>query len=136
MKIFDLLIVEDDDGDVELMQETLPEDIEFRYRRALNGEEAMSSISASLPDIIFLDLNMPKIDGRQVLTSIKQDPRYKKVPVIVISTSINPEDIKLSYELGANAYLTKSGNFDEFSDQMQRLGDFWFRHVLLPPVDI
>lgn len=135
MKTFELLIVEDDDGDVELMQETLPSDIYFSFRRAVDGEEAMASLSSRIPDLIFLDLNIPKIDGKQVLENIKKDFRYKKIPVIIVSTSLNEEDIRLSYELGANAYLTKSGNFEDFFKQMQRLGDFWFRHVLFPPLD-
>ena len=134
MKIFDLLIIEDDDGDVELMQETLPSDTHFQYqyRRAHDGEQAMALIAISIPDIIFLDLNIPKIDGRKILDTIKKDSRYKSIPVIVVSTSLDKQDIKLSYELGANAYITKSNEFEDFSDKMQRLGHFWFRHVLLP----
>lgn len=135
MKTFQLLIVEDDDGDVELMQETLPSDIYFDYQRAVDGEEAMASLSDRIPDLIFLDLNLPKLDGRQLLEIIKKDFRYRKIPVIVVSTSLDEKDVKLSYDLGANAYLTKSGNFEDFFNQMQRLGDFWFRHVLFPPVD-
>lgn len=132
MKIFDLLIVEDDDGDVELMRETLPTNEGFSYRRAVDGEQAMALVADAIPDLIFLDLNIPKIDGRQFLETIKKDLRYNKIPVIVISTSLDLEDVKLSYELGANAYLAKSSDFEDFSAKMNSLGDFWLKHVVLP----
>ena len=131
MNPISILIVEDDDGDVEIMKEAFPDDLEYSFHRARNGEEALSCISRTPPDIVFLDLNMPRTDGRDVLREMKIVQR--QIPIIIVSTSTSAEDIKLSYELGANAYVSKSASFTDFADKMDGLSRFWFKHALLPP---
>lgn len=136
----DVLLVEDDPGD-ELMTREAFEDnkigntlhvvrdgeeaLDFLYRR---GEHA----AAPRPDLILLDLNLPKYDGRQVLERIKSDPDLTHIPVVVLTTSAAEEDILRSYKLHANAYVTKPVDLDQFIAAVRQIDDFFVQVVRLP----
>ncbi|MER7776010.1 response regulator [Streptomyces sp. NPDC096191] len=136
----DVLLVEDDPGD-ELMTREAFEDnkigntlhvvrdgeeaLDFLYRRAGHAE-------APRPDLILLDLNLPKYDGRQVLEKIKSDPELSDIPVVVLTTSAAEEDILRSYKLHANAYVTKPVDLDQFIAAVRQIDDFFVQVVRLP----
>jgi len=137
----DVLLVEDNPGDVRLTEEAFSEAkinndlhvvhdgasaLDFVYRR---GEYE----SAPTPDLVLLDLNLPKIDGTAVLEEIKTDDVLKRIPVIVLTSSSAEEDVIRSYERHSNAYLTKPVDPDEFVDLVQSFEEFWFSLVKLPP---
>jgi CheY-like chemotaxis protein len=88
---------------------------------------------ARRPDLILLDLNMPRMDGREALREIKTDPELRRIPVVVLTTSEAERDILESYNLGVNAFVTKPVSFDALADAMEALGEFWFDFVRLPP---
>lgn len=139
----DVLLVEDDPGD-ELMTREAFEDnkignnlhvvrdgmeaLDFLHRR---GEHA----DAVRPDLILLDLNLPKYDGRQVLEHIKQDPELASIPVVVLTTSAAEEDVLRSYKLHANAYVTKPVDFDQFIAAVRQIDEFFVSVVKLPRND-
>ena len=139
-RAIDILLVEDNPGDVRLTQEA------FREGKLLNnlwvvndGEEAMSYLhhegvfaDAVRPDIILLDLNMPKKDGREVLAEIKNDPSLKRIPVVVLTTSKAEQDIFRTYNLHVNCYIIKPVDLDQFVNVVQTIEDFWFTVVKLP----
>ncbi len=132
-----ILLVEDNLGDARLVEEVLREG-GFRHRvaHARDGVEAMERLrdpDQQLPDVIFLDLNMPRMDGREILVELKSDSRLKQIPVIVLTTSTSEADIVTSYSLNANCYVTKPVSIDEFLDVMKTLETFWFNVVSLPP---
>ncbi|MEY2242227.1 response regulator [Streptomyces sp. NPDC005070] len=136
----DVLLVEDDPGD-ELMTREAFEDnkignnlhvvrdgeeaLDFLYRRAAHAD-------APRPDLILLDLNLPKYDGRQVLEKIKSDPALSHIPVVVLTTSAAEEDILRSYKLHANAYVTKPVDLDQFIAAVRQIDDFFVQVVRLP----
>ena len=140
-KPVEILLVEDNPGDVRLTQEAFKESkILNNLSVAMDGEEAMAFLrregeygTAPCPDLILLDLNLPKKDGREVLAEIKSDERLRQIPVVVLTISKAEEDIVRSYNLSANCYITKSINFDQFISVVQSIGDFWLRAVKLPP---
>lgn len=140
-KPIEILLVEDDPGDVDLTMEALDEaKIKINFNVAENGAEAIAYLrkegqyaGATLPDLILLDLNMPKKDGREVLCEMQSDENLKFIPVIVLTTSDTDEDILKSYNLGANAYITKPVGLDQFAKVVKSLEDFWFTVVKLPP---
>jgi CheY-like chemotaxis protein len=101
--------------------------LDYLYRR---GEFANTELPR--PWLILLDLNMPRKDGREVLRAIKSDPLLKTIPVIILSTSDEPDDIKASYELGASSYITKPGSFDGLVEMMESIRRYWFSTVKLP----
>jgi CheY-like chemotaxis protein len=137
----DILLVEDNPGDVRLTKEAL------RDAKVLNeifvardGVEAMEFLNRKgrfsnvpLPDLILLDLNLPKKDGREVLAEIKEDPILKHIPVVVLTTSKADEDIVKTYNLHANAYITKPVDLNRFAEIIHVLNEFWFSIVKLPP---
>ena len=136
----EILIVEDDEGD-ELMTREAFEDNEIR--NSLNvvrdGAEALDFLyrrgahtEAVRPDLILLDLNLPKYDGRQVLERIKNDPDLSTIPVVVLTTSSAQEDIVRSYQLHANAYVTKPVDLDQFMKAVRQIDDFFVTLVRLP----
>lgn len=88
--------------------------------------------SSPVPDIILLDLNMPKMSGREVLKRLKKDPRYRAIPVIILTTSRELEDVKICYDLGANSYITKQSSFDEVVSAMKTLTEYWIEIATLP----
>ncbi|MEM8785774.1 MAG: response regulator [Pseudomonadota bacterium] len=137
----EILLVEDNEGDILLTQEAF-EDAKIRnsIHIARDGEQALSMLHkqgphASLPDfdLILLDLNLPKIDGKQVLQDIKNDDRLRRVPVVVMTTSSAQRDIVESYNLHANSYVMKPINFESFKEIVSAIEDFWFSVVVLPP---
>ena len=88
---------------------------------------------APRPDVILLDLNLPRMGGHELLREVKQDNRFKQVPIIVLTTSERPDDVRLAYEAGANAYLLKPVEFSRFTEVIGQLGKFWLEIVELPP---
>lgn len=138
-----ILLVEDNPGDVRLTKEALKESrICNEILVARDGEEAMSILrqkkeggKVSIPQLILLDLNLPKKDGREVLKEIKADEMLKRIPVIVLTTSASEEDILKSYNLHANCYITKPVDLKKFLKIMKITGDFWFSIVQLPPLN-
>lgn len=134
------LLVEDNPGDVRLTQEALKSHkVQNNLHVVNDGEEAMAFLrkqgryqDAPRPDIILLDLNLPRKDGREVLAEIKSDMSLKTIPVVIISSSEAEQDIIKSYDLNANCYVTKPVNFDQFIKVVQSINDFWLTIVKLP----
>ena len=140
-KPVEILLVEDNPGDVRLTQEAFKESkILNNLSVAMDGEEAMAFlrregeyVTVPCPDLILLDLNLPKKDGREVLAEIKSDERLRRIPVVVLTISKAEEDIVRSYNLSANCYITKPIDFDQFINVVKSIGDFWLSVVKLPP---
>lgn len=136
-----ILLVEDNPGDVRLTVEALREGrIANRLHVAGDGEEAMEFIrrqgdhgGAPRPDLVLLDLNLPKKDGREVLEELKSDPDLHRIPVIVLTTSSAEADVLRSYDLHANCYISKPIGYDAFIDAVRSLENFWLKIVHLPP---
>ena len=136
----DVLLVEDSPGDVRLTQEAFRDaNISIRLHVASDGVEAMSFLRkegvhalAPRPDLILLDLNLPKMDGREVLAHIKEDDNLKMIPTVILTTSDTEVDILKSYQLQANCYLTKPVRLDAFEDIVKSINDFWLTKVKLP----
>ena len=137
----EILLVEDNPGDVRLTKEAL---VESKIYNNLNvttdGVEAMEYLKAEgefqdrvLPDLILLDLNLPKKDGREVLAEIKQDDELKRIPVVILTTSQAEADILKSYDLHANCYINKPVDLDQFITVVRAIEDFWMTIVKLPP---
>jgi two-component system response regulator len=136
----DVLLVEDDPGDVLMTREAFADyKVHNRLWVATNGVEAMSFLrregefaDAPTPDLILLDLNLPKMDGREVLAAVKEDPKLRSIPVVVLTTSEAEEDVVRSYSLHANAYVTKPVDFERFVSVVQQIDDFFVSVVRLP----
>jgi CheY-like chemotaxis protein len=137
----EVLLVEDDEGDVLITREALAEGkVLNRLHVVGDGVEAVAYLrrkkphaDATRPDLILLDLNLPKRDGHQVLADIKSDADLRRIPVVVLSTSSADEDIIRSYDLHANAYVTKPVDFDRFVDVIRQIDDFFISVANLPP---
>lgn len=135
-----VLLVEDSPGDVRLTREAFQDvNPSVHLHVASDGVEAMAflrhegtHINAPRPDLILLDLNLPRMDGREVLAHIKGDDGLKTIPTVVLTTSDAETDIATSYQLHANCYLTKPAQFDEFSDLVRCVNDFWLTRAKLP----
>lgn len=138
-----ILLAEDDPGDQELTRRALNEGkIANDLHIVSDGEQALDYLyrrgkyedpsSSPRPSLILLDLNMPIIDGRQVLSEIKSDPKLSVIPVIALTTSKQETDILKSYQHGVNSYITKPVNIDEFISVIMSLEDYWFRIVRIP----
>jgi CheY-like chemotaxis protein len=135
-----LLVVEDDPGDVLLTREALAgTTAPLTVHVAENGEAAVDFLrregrhrDAPRPDLIFLDLNLPRLDGREVLARIKSDPGLRSIPVVVLTTSKAAEDVRRSYELHANAVVTKPAELDIFLSVVRQVGEFFLTVVRLP----
>ena len=135
-----VLLVEDSPGDVRLTQEAFRDagkSIELRV--AADGVEAMAFLrregvhaDAPRPDFILLDLNLPKMDGREVLAHIKEDEDLKTIPTVILTTSDAQADILTSYQLQANCYLSKPVQLEEFESLVKSINDFWLTKVKLP----
>ena len=136
-KHFTVLIAEDDSVDIELLIESLQGDglvHEVKYvsdgselMDYLRQEDSFSDKSESpRPDLILLDLNLPKMDGREALRKIKSDPNFRRIPVIVMNTSKSEEDIYQSYDLGANSYIVKPFSFDSMVEIIRSVKEYWF----------
>ncbi|MBI3049764.1 MAG: response regulator [Acidobacteria bacterium] len=140
-RAIEILLVEDNPGDVRLTQEALRE---AKVRNTLNvawdGVEALTYLrkegayaSVARPDLILLDLNLPRKDGREVLAEIKSDPALKRIPVVVLTTSQAEQDIVRAYDLHVNCYVTKPVDLDQFVHVVKSIEDFWLAIVKLPP---
>jgi CheY-like chemotaxis protein len=135
-----LLLVEDSPGDVRLTQEAFHNANQgVRLHVAWDGAEAMAflnrqgaNINAPRPDLILLDLNLPKMDGREVLAQIKEDDNLKTIPTVILTTSEAEADIDKSYELQANCYLNKPVDLEAFEALVKSINDFWLTRVKLP----
>lgn len=137
----EILIVEDNPADVRLTREAFKEGrVRSRLNVAGDGEEALGylrrageSDDAPLPDLILLDLNMPKKDGRELLAEIKSDDRLRCIPVLVLTTSRSEDDILTAYRLNASCYISKPVDLQEFFEVVRSIDDFWLNIVKLPP---
>lgn len=136
----DILLVEDSPGDVRLTREAFrTANPALRLHVAVDGVEALAFLgqqgvhaNAPRPDLILLDLNLPRKDGRQVLAEIKEDPALKRIPVVVLTTSKAEEDILNTYDLHANCYISKPVDFEKFVTVVKTIDDFWLSVVRLP----
>lgn len=136
----EILLVEDSPGDVKLTEEALRDaDVPNHLNVARDGEEAMRYLrhegefaEKPRPDLILLDLNMPRKDGREVLAEIKADPDLRRIPVIILTTSQNEDDVAEAYNLAANCYVAKPVDLDQFLDVVRAIDDFWLTLVKLP----
>ncbi|MFN6460529.1 MAG: response regulator [Nostoc sp. DedVER02] len=137
----EVLLVEDNPGDAQLTRIALEDSkISIHLNVVEDGVEAMAFlrkqekyVKAAHPDIVLLDLNLPRKDGREVLAEIKADENLKRIPVVVLTTSQAEEDIIKAYNLSANCYITKPVDFDQFVKIVQSIENFWFAIVKLPP---
>jgi two-component system, chemotaxis family, response regulator Rcp1 len=137
----EILLVEDNPADVRLTQEALRESkLSNRLHAVGDGEQALRFLrregehaESPRPDLVLLDLNLPRLSGREVLAMVKADPDLRRIPVIVLTTSEAEEDIVRSYDLHANAYVRKPVDFHQFTDVVRLIEDFWFTVVKLPP---
>jgi CheY-like chemotaxis protein len=136
----DILLVEDNPGDVRLTQEAFRDArLPIKINVTMDGEEALAYLRkegsytrATRPDLILLDLNIPKKDGREVLAEVKSDPTLHDIPVVVLTTSNAEQDIQKTYNLEVNAYINKPVDFDRFFDIVQKIEDFWLMTAILP----
>ena len=139
-RLIEVLLVEDSPGDVRLTREAFREaNSSVRLHVANDGVEAMAflkqegeHVEAPRPDFILLDLNLPKMDGREVLALIKENDSLKTIPTVILTTSDAEADIVRSYQLQANAYLTKPVQLDAFESLVRSISDFWLTRVKLP----
>jgi two-component system, chemotaxis family, response regulator Rcp1 len=137
----EILLVEDNPGDVRLTEEALKEGKVNNNLCVVNdGLEALAFLrregqfaEAVRPDLILLDLNLPKMDGRELLAEVKADENLKRIPVVVLTTSKAEEDIIKTYNLHANCYITKPVDLDQFIDVVNSIENFWMTIVILPP---
>ena len=136
----EVLLVDDNPADIDLMREILGNcRHSYRVSSVPDGEEAISFLhregkyaQAPTPDLLILDLNLPRKDGRTVLKELKSDSLLGKIPIVVFTTSQANSDITSSYELGANCYLRKPGNLNEYRAVVQSMADFWLGFASLP----
>ncbi|MCW2545486.1 MAG: Transcriptional regulatory protein [Frankiales bacterium] len=136
----EVLLVEDDPGDVLMTQEAFKDyKIANRLSIVTNGEDAIAYLrkqgryaDAPTPDLVLLDLNLPRRDGREVLRDVKSDPELRRIPVVVLTTSDLEEDVLASYDLHANAYVRKPVDFEQFVAAVRSIDDFFITVVRLP----
>ena len=140
LEIVDVLLVEDDPGDVLLIEEAFADNkVRNRLHVVSDGVDALAFLrregdygDAPRPDLILLDLNLPRKDGREVLAEVKADDRLTTIPVVVLTTSKAEEDVLRSYKLHANAYVTKPVDFDRFIEVVRQIDEFFVTVVKLP----
>ena len=138
--LVEILLVEDNPGDVRLTQEAMKEGkMRNNLSVARDGVEAMAFLrregqyaDAPRPDVVLLDLNLPKKDGRSVLKEIKEDPNLRRIPVVILTSSKADEDVLNSYDLHANCYITKPGDLEQFIEVVKSVEGFWLQIVKLP----
>ena len=131
-----LLIIEDSDEDFEMISIILKDlnpQLQFtRYDDGMTAYEFISDRKNRIPDLVFLDLNLPEMDGREFILKIKQDPQLKRVPIIAFTTSNNPKDVNFCYEHGINAYVTKPVDLAELQNLLKTINEFWFKYNQYP----
>jgi len=140
-EVFEILLVEDNPGDARLAQEALKEGrMTSRLKVVVDGVEAMAYLrsegqytGAPRPNLVLLDLNLPRKDGRQVLAELKADDDLRRIPVVVLTTSQAEQDILRSYDLHANCYITKPVDLDRFISVVRSIEEYWCSVVTLPP---
>lgn len=140
---FDILLVEDEPADANLVKAALRENKVFcNLHHVLDGVEALAFLrrdegfrDAPQPDMILLDLNMPRMNGREFLAAIKADAALQAIPVVVLTTSDVERDVAASYKLGAAGYITKPVDMEQFIDAIRQLGNYWFTLTRLPRKD-
>lgn len=140
LRSIEILLVEDSPGDIRLTREALRDTKIANHLHIVNdGEAAMAFLrrqppyeNAPVPDLVLLDLNLPKKDGREVLAEVKGDPALRRIPVVVLTTSQAEQDIARSYDLHANCYVTKPVDLDQFVQIVLAIENFWFTIVKLP----
>jgi CheY-like chemotaxis protein len=141
VEVIDVLLVEDDPGDVLLIEEAFADNkLRNRLHVASDGVEALQFLrregqhaAAPQPDLVLLDLNLPRKDGREVLAEVKGDEALRHIPVVVLTTSKAEEDVLRSYKLHANAYVTKPVDFERFIEVVRQIDEFFVTVVKLPP---
>jgi len=141
MNAIHVLLVEDNPADADLTRETLETSkLRIELSVAVDGIQAMSMLrsrgagaAGQYPDLILLDLNLPRMDGRQTLSEIKNDVALKHIPVVILTSSDAEKDVAQSYDLGANCYVTKPVDLRAFQNIVAAVEDFWFTVVKLPP---
>lgn len=139
-RVISILLVEDNPGDVRLTKEALKEGkVLNNLNVAVDGIDALEYLrregkyaDAAKPDLILLDLNMPRKDGREVLAEVKADPELRSIPIVVLTTSKAEEDVFKTYNLHANCYITKPVDLDQFIKVIKSINSFWLEIVLLP----
>ena len=139
-KFYDILLVEDNPGDVRLTQEAFKESgIPLKMNVVMDGEEAIKYLLLQFPyqekkrpDLILLDLNIPKRDGKEVLSIIKNTDSLRSIPVLVLTTSNAEQDISKTYNMHVNAYINKPVDFERFFEIVQKIEDFWLNTAILP----
>jgi len=144
MKLIKILLVEDNPGDADLAREALEASKLHNDLHVVgDGEAAMAFLrregkyaAAPRPDLVLLDLNLPKKDGREVLAEIKSDEHLKRIPVVILTTSKAEEDILRTYSLHANCFITKPIDLTQFIKVVQAIEEFWFTIVKLPPNEV
>ena len=137
-----ILLADDDEDDRFLVSEAFRQQYpDTRLTTVEDGVELMEflerrkayrNIPPDMPDLILLDLNMPRVDGREVLLQLKQNPSWRHIPVVVLTTSDAPPDVHQSYTNGANSFITKPNNFQKLLDATHVLGQYWFKVVMIP----
>ena len=140
VEVIDVLLVEDDPGDVLLIQEAFEDNkVRNRLHVVADGVEALAFLrregefaDAPQPDLVLLDLNLPRKDGREVLAEVKADETLQHIPIVVLTTSKAEEDVLRSYKLHANAYVTKPVDFDRFIEVVRQIDEFFVTVVKLP----
>jgi CheY-like chemotaxis protein len=142
MKDIHILLVEDNEGDIVLTKEALSDaKIKNKVSVAKDGEEAIRFVNKGLeddnhlPDLILLDINLPKVDGKEVLHYLKTNTQLKKIPVVMLTTSSSELDVVDSYNNHANCFITKPVDFNKFFDVVRMIEDFWITIVKLPSKD-
>ncbi len=138
--MIEILLVEDNPGDIRLTQEALKDAKVRNHLSVVNdGEQALDFLhkrggfaQAARPDLILLDFNLPKKDGREVLETIKNDPALRTIPVVILTSSQHERDIAQAYECHANAFITKPVDFEQFMEVIRHIESFWLEIVRLP----
>jgi CheY-like chemotaxis protein len=142
LKPVSILLVEDSPDDVEITRRALSRgQVKNHLLVARDGQEALDILFArrdtdgALPGLILLDLNLPKVDGREVLEKIKSDPKLKRVPVIAMTSSTREEDVLRTYDLGVNTFISKPVKFEDFIRVIATIRDYWILIATLPPME-
>ena len=135
--VVDILLVEDNPGDVRLLREAMRDGpAPTNLQVANDGEQAITFLKGGaaheLPDIIILDLNLPRKDGREVLAEIKTDPKLRHIPVLILTTSRAEQDIRSAYDLHANCFITKAVDWERSCEIVKLIENFWLRTATLP----
>ena len=142
LKPVSILLVEDSPDDVEITRRALSRgQVKNNLTVARDGQEALDILfsrrdtDGALPGLILLDLNLPKVDGREVLEKIKSDPKLKRVPVIAMTSSTREEDVLRTYDLGVNTFISKPVKFEDFIRVIATIRDYWILIATLPPME-